>query len=778
MTGARNGSAPPSAPSSHDPLRRWDAAGLAALAVIVLTIPLAYAKFRLTRRPQPPAAKATFVGRASCAECHKQATERWTGSYHALAMDVANEKTVRGNFNDATFEYFGIVSRFYREKGKYLVYTEGPDGKMADYEVTHVFGVYPLQQYLIPFPGGRLQALSIAWDDVGKRWYHLYPNERILPGDWLHWTRGAQNWNGMCSECHSTNVHKGYDPATDSYTTTYSEIDVSCEACHGPASLHVEWARLPAMARPAAEDYRLVISTKGMSAREQVELCAPCHSRRFYLRDYAHEPGTDLLDHLVPSTLAEHLYFPDGQIQDEVYEYSSFVQSKMYRHNVRCTDCHDAHSTKRHKDGNALCLQCHKGDVYNTTAHHFHKETYDGKPSPGFLCVKCHMPERVYMGVDWRADHSIRIPRPDLSLTLGVPNACSQQGCHADKPVKWSADAYSRWYGLARRPHYGTVIAAAREGKPEALNGLLNLVQDRLYAAMVRATAVSLLDRYPGPEARDALAKALQDEESIVRRAALDQGSLLLPDERERLVAPLLRDPVEGVRTQAALVLAENPGHAPAAAHAQAVGDALAEYERAMHYQLDFASAGYNLGNLYTALGRYDEAESNYRASIRIDPLFVRTRVNYALLLNGLRRNADAEAQLRAALAAQPELPEALYNLGLLLAEMNRLPEAVSQLEHAARLMPEHARLRYNLGLAYQQLGRYAEAGATLRRAVALDPENADFTFALADFLARRGALGEARKIATAWVVRHPDDPRAVQLLAALGGAAPPTPGR
>lgn len=745
-----------------------------ATAAVAVLLPLGYLRF-LLERPPSFVEKPAFVGSEACRECHPKVFEKWAGSYHADAMAPATEKTVRGDFGGATFEYFGTVSEFYRRGGAFWVRTEGPDGVMADYPVAFVFGVWPLQQYLVRFPGGRLQCLSIAWDDVKKRWYSLYPNDKIPPGDWLHWTRGAQNWNGMCSECHSTNPRKGFDPEKGTYDTTYSQINVSCESCHGPGSLHVKWARLPAMARPASEDYRLVVSTRGMSAREQVELCAPCHARRFYLKDYQHEPGTDLLDHLIPSLLEEHLYFPDGQVRDEVYEYASFVQSKMYRNGVRCSDCHDPHTTKRHKEDNELCLKCHRGDTYNTGLHHFHKETFEGKPSPGWLCQNCHMPQRVYMGVDWRADHSIRVPRPDLSLSLGVPNACTNPACHAGKGDRWAMDAYSKWYGQARRPHYGTALAAAREERPEALADLVRITQDRLLPTIVRATAVDLLGRYPGPLSAEAVTKALQDEESMVRRAALDRADLLPPEERMRRVNPLLQDPVRGVRTQAARTLAETPGFLERSAGDPAFKAALSEFESAMRYQGDFASSGFNLGNLYRALGRDEEAERQYRQSLQIDPLFVRTRVNYALLLSGMGRNGEAEAQLRQALKAEPGQPAATYNLGLLMAEMGRLPEAVDFLRKAARSMPGDARLEYNLALALRDSGKTAEAEASLKRALALEPDSPDFLFALADLYARGGKAEEARETAERWAQKHPEDARAKQFLGALGsGAATP----
>jgi predicted CXXCH cytochrome family protein len=409
---------------SDDGMRSWRLAALVALGVIVLSVPLYVA-----RELQRSAVAVPAADPVAGIDCHEGAYELWVGSDHDNAMDIANEQTVRGDFNDAELEHDGITSRFFRKDDGYFVLTEGHGGEMTEFEVLYTFGIEPLQQYLISFPGGRLQALSVAWDTEENRWFDLYPESTFSPDDWLHWTRNGQNWNGMCADCHSTNLQKNYDVATDSFDTTWSEIDVSCEACHGPGSLHLAWAEIDPMARPSIEDYGLVVNTAGLDSREQVDLCAPCHSR----------------DTQLPSLLAEGTYHVDGQIREEVYVWGSFVQSKMYQNGVWCSDCHDAHSLALHKEGNDLCLQCHQAATFDAYEHHFHQKTVDGQPSDGALCVKCHMPEQPFMVIDYRADHSIRVPRPDLTKDLGVPNACGQSGCHDDQTVDWSVDAFNQW---------------------------------------------------------------------------------------------------------------------------------------------------------------------------------------------------------------------------------------------------------------------------------------------------------------------------------------------
>jgi tetratricopeptide (TPR) repeat protein len=457
----------------------------------------------------------------------------------------------------------------------------------------------------------------------------------------------------------------------------------------------VAWAEIQPMARPEIEDYGLVVATGGITSARQVELCAPCHSRRGELGAWDHT-GAALLDTFRPSILEEGLYHADGQILDEVYVWGSFTQSKMYANDIRCSDCHDVHSLRLKAEGNALCLQCHRADAYDTPEHHFHKMTVDGKASDGALCVKCHMPEQAYMVIDERADHSLRIPRPDLSQALGSPNACSQGGCHADKSLQWSVDAYTKWYGQAKKPHYGTTLAAGREGRPESRDEVIRLAGDQLYPAIVRATALSLLRNYPGEDSTSAIAVALADPEGLVRLTAIT--NLVARDQTEltRLVAPLLLDPLRAVRMEAAVQLADMPDAQLEPYQREACAKALAEYRQAMAHTLDFAFAGHNLGNLAARLGDAVTAEKYYRTAIAIDDLFFPAKANLAVILNSQGRNDEAEELLRSILASDPGQYETAYSLGLLLAEMGRYAEAEALLARAAAGMPDHEGARRN----------------------------------------------------------------------------------
>jgi tetratricopeptide (TPR) repeat protein len=756
---------------NRDGLHGWRAAGVVALVVIVLAIP-AYVVRELQRDDLTALAlpsQSTFVGRSECIECHTDAYEKWLGSDHDNAMDLATDETVLGDFDDAQFTHAGITSRFYRKDSGFFVHTEGAGGEMAEFEIKYTFGIEPLQQYLVPFPGGRLQALPIAWDTERGRWFTLNPDTVIAPDDWLHWTRNGQNWNGMCAECHSTNLEKNFDAETGTFDTTWSEIDVSCEACHGPGSRHVAWADVDPMGRQPIDNYGLEVNSSELDTRQYVDMCAPCHSRRSELPDFDHSQS-DLLQYHVPALLDEGLYHPDGQILEEVYVWGSFVQSKMYLNGVKCGDCHDAHSLALHEEGNALCAQCHQASTYDTSAHHFHKKLVEGEPSDGALCVKCHMPEQPYMVIDYRADHSLRVPRPDLSQSLGVPNSCSQSGCHDDQTIEWSVEAYTNWYGEARKPHYGEVLAAARAGKPEAQDGLIALVEDPLSAPIVRATALRALTAYPPERNLPVIQRALVDEEALLRHTAVEAVVAENPEVLIELLGPLLFDPVRAVRMRAATRLAGVSEEFLTAEQTAARERELESYVAAMRSMLDFASSGLNLGNLYDAKGDTETAEKYYRQAIAVDGLFFPAKINLAVMLSRQGEDREAELLLRDVVRDYPEQYDAAYSLSLLLVASGQRDEAMTYLDQAARGLPGRPRVHYNRGLLLAQLGRDEDAEAALRYALSLEPESVDYLYALIDFLARRDRLEEALELARRMVEAHPGNRMGYELRDAISG--------
>jgi Tfp pilus assembly protein PilF len=711
--------------------------------------------------PLPRSAGATFVGREACKGCHLAEYDLWQGSHHDLAMQEVTEDTVLGDFGGRRFTHFGVTSTFFKRGGKHFVRTDGPDGKLHEYPIAYTFGVYPLQQYLIAFPGGRYQALNVVWDarpkkEGGQRWFHLYPKEAVPSTDPLHWTGPYQNWNFMCAECHSTNVQKGFVAAEKRYDTTFSEIDVSCEACHGPASAHVDWARAVEAGKagrgdadkglavvledPAGKAAWIINPETGLAKRSvprtsqaEIEACARCHARRSVVAaDYA--PGQPLLQTHRPALLTEGLYYADGQVQDEVFEYQSFLQSKMHASGVSCSDCHNPHSLKVSGSADRVCAGCHAAEKFETPAHHFHEAG-----SAGASCMSCHMPTRDFMVVHSRHDHSFRVPRPDLSDAIGAPNACTQ--CHRDRSDRWAADAAKAWWGdpARREPPYGETIHAGREGDVGAGTALAALAADSTRPAIRRATAASLLGRNESSGGRDALVRALADPDPLVRFGAIHAVRDLPPSERLPLAAPLLRDPILTIRIDAARALAAVPKEQLRAGERAAFDSALAEYERSLSVDADRAEAHLSLAELATDLGDSARAEREYRIAIDLVPAFAASYANLADLHRTQGRDPEGEAILRRGLSAAPGDAGLHHALGLALVRQKRLPEALVELERAARIPPERARYVYVWAVALDSVGQTRRALEVLAAAEKRHGGNREILEALVSLNARAG---------------------------------------
>jgi tetratricopeptide (TPR) repeat protein len=795
-------------PSSLSPTRRW---WMALLLVLVSAIYL-LADWLTTL---PENAEATFVGRQTCAECHAGQMEKFQGSFHDKAMDLATDETVLGDFQNAELSHYGVTSRMFRRDKQFWIHTEGPDGKLADFEIKYVFGVDPLQQYMVEFDRtpnmpehevGRLQVLRVSWDTQAKKWFHLDPpdvKEKLEPDDVLHWTGTAQCWNNMCADCHSTNLQKNFYPQQGRYHTTFSEIDVSCEACHGPGSLHVQLANTLSPFWDRKRGYAIE-SLQHSTNIVEVEACAPCHSRRRVLaKDF--QPGKPFHDFFGNETLHRLAYHADGQNLDEVYEYGSFTQSKMFHKNIRCSDCHDPHSTKLKHTGNQLCTSCHTHPAgkYDSVSHHHHAPN-----TPGASCVECHMPHGVFMEVDARRDHGLRVPRPDLSLKHNTPNACTQ--CHlqdvkdlppeqreklkhysdwllekanGNEPVSqaltkidaYCAEAFARWYPDSK-PHKEDVIApafaAARNSDSQAGVALAKIVRQRELPDIVRATAVTELGAYvrPGAEVLNTMREALHDSSPQVRAAAIPNLETLPPDELRTAIVPLLTDKSRLVRMEAGRALTilfrrENPAderNSSSGLRAQEHEQfhaALQEYLKSLEQINDRAAGHLAKGAIHENMNEFEEAEQCYRTALRLEPNITGPRSNLAALLERRMDQSRHQAEL-AARQRKPELavqfmePVAAYQITV---EKLR-QEELKLYERDARLAPKNGAVQYRLGLNYYLNQQFAKAEMALRAAVALEPRQVDYCITLALLQEKQGRPQEALPFAEQALQLWPED--------------------
>ncbi len=747
---------------NHKP--RWNSPTFwgAAFGLLLLVILGIYLANRSVASSEPfDLSQATYVGAAKCVQCHAEQVKIYQGSHHDLAMDVATPETVLGDFSGVDIEHLGVKSRMFRDGNKYMVRTEGPDGKEQDFEVKYVFGVTPLQQYMVEF--GRdsshsannlpqVQVLRVSWDTINKKWFHLDPpdvSDRLAPNDDLHWTGIAQRWNNMCAECHSTNYSKGFDTKTATYHSTFTAINVSCEACHGPASKHIELAQkwMPGWNRKRG----FGLANLKRSAEDQIQACAPCHSRRSVIAA-GFKAGDNFYDFYADQLLTQGIYYPDGQVLDEDYIHGSFIQSKMYHKGIRCTDCHDPHSAKLKHNGNQVCTSCHQHPAgkYDSVSHHHHKPD-----TPGASCVNCHMPPTTYMAVDARHDHSLRVPRPDLSLTIDTPNACT--GCHlkpenvaegkreklklyqdwmqaartGDEEVKselqrankWCNEACDKWYGEKRRrePHFGQAIAAGQKQSPDAVEQLSALLDKKPadVPAIARATALQTLSSIDAQKGAEYATKSMQDAHPLVRAAACDAlaGAASLGQAANAL-AKALDDPRRLVRTAAARNLLQFPPDQHPQGAAPKLRQAVEELMTGLSNDNDRAGAHLTLAVMAEQENRMQAAIEHYRDAIRIEPSVTGPRTNLAALLE---RNLNSSAQPGDQSANTPIVQE--------ISQLRKVE--LELLARDVKLLPDASTIQYRYGLALYVDGQKDEALKHLARAAELEPKNFEYVQAV-----------------------------------------------
>ncbi|HEY2620505.1 MAG TPA: tetratricopeptide repeat protein [Acetobacteraceae bacterium] len=705
---------------------------------------------------------AGFVGGQACANCHSAETVAWKASHHALAMQPATAATVLGDFSGAQIEHFGVTTTFSRVGDRFVVRTDGPDGAVHDFEIAYTFGRYPLQQYLIGLPGGRYQALGVAWDSRpkeqgGQRWFHLYPDQKLPAGDRLHWTGIDQTWNYMCADCHSTNLRKNYDPASNSYATSWTDVDVSCEACHGPGSRHVAAMQSPSPGLSDQDRKGLVAWLKatdngrwemnpatGIARRTEplvsgeLDACAACHSRRKVIATNK-APDAPLLDSYLPAYLEPGLYYADGQIDGEVYEYASFLQSRMHAAGVTCSNCHDPHSLKLRAADNALCAQCHMPEKFDVASHHHH-----ASGSAGAQCVNCHMPTKTYMVVDARRDHSFRVPRPDLSKAVGTPNACTQ--CHTDRTADWAAQKVAEWFPQGRQTtsHYGVALNAGRVGAVDAERQLDQLIMDQSQPAIARGSALLMLPAYPSAASAAAIKTAIFDADPLVRAAAPRALPTSPSPALIQVVVRLLTDPVRAVRIEAARALAGTDPRSMPPEQRTAFAAAYQELVAAETLDADRPEAHLNLGLLDVRQRQGDQAEAEYRAALRIDPRFVPALANLADLDRMRGMDQWGAELLRRALEIEPNNADVRHSLGLLLVRQHDYVGALALLRQAHELAPGDARYAYVYAVALNSTGASDQAVSLLEATHEQHPANRDVLIALISIARDRGDSGVA----------------------------------
>lgn len=686
----------------------------------------------------------TYLGAAACQQCHAEQYQQWQQSHHAKAMQLPTEASVLGDFNNVQLNFHGIASRLYRDDGRYVIETPIDKRAPRQFELRYTFGHYPLQQYLVALDKGHLQALNIAWDsrpasEGGQRWLHLQADEALTPEHPFFWTQHFQNWNSRCADCHSTNLNKAYQPDTHAYNTQFSELNVACEACHGPAGEHVARVRAGTYSAAATGFAKRLATTsqfrfngrdaiarnEGQNSAEQLNACAGCHSRRSIIATL--DVREDYHDQYQLSTLDAGLYFADGQIDDEVFVYGSFLQSKMHQAGVSCGNCHNPHSGQLVASGNGVCLQCHQPTTYEATSHSQHRG--EGAAT---ACVSCHMPERTYMQVDARRDHSFSVPRPALATAVGAPNACGN--CHRDWSSEQLIEAYQTLYGDEPESAWAEANAQARRRNFGALNRIAALTRDTTLPAIQRASLLVQLAAMPAQASFEAVQANLSDADPVVRAAAVSGSAFIAPARRLAVLAPVLHDNSKVVRMAAAQQLV---GAATNSSTRALLAPLMAEYERSLLLTEDTPATQLNLANLYYAQGDIERAEQAYQRALQIAPAFTPALVNLADLYRARGDDRAAAEYLQTALSYAPDSAAVQYSLGLLYVRQQRLDQALPHLQQAQQVPTAVPRYAYVYAVALDSVQRRDEAIQVLLAADKRWPQQADIQQLLAEYQAQ-----------------------------------------
>ncbi len=627
-------------------------------------------------------------------------------------MKIANEKTVLGRF-EGGIELDGVQYRFARRKEKYIVEIIELDGTQNEYEISYTFGVEPLQQYLVEFPGGKFQALRVSWDTEEKKWFHQYPSSRIDPDDWLHWTRGAQTWNTMCAECHSTDLRKNYNSQKEEFKTTFSEINVGCESCHGMGKKHVDWA--------SNENYsgKSFIDPVGRVQEAQINTCGPCHSRRVKLTSNM-KPGLPFEDQFMIQDLDQQYYHPDGQIMEEDYVLGSFLQSRMFHENVMCSDCHNPHNLQLLAIGNNLCYQCHD-QSYGSQDHHFHPLSTEATE-----CVNCHMTGKNYMVNDFRRDHSFRIPRPDQSIEYGTPNACNN--CHSQKSNEWAAGWIEKWYGKERVENssdYLTLSGKQRLSQSEKLK-IYRFIVDKTKPAIARATVLNNYEKNRDQAEMKLMINLLKDSSALIRSQAAGYFRDYAANERVAVALNLLKDETRLVRIHAAQLVTDQNLNTLKPQDQELIGKGLFELEEMLSANADFPLGRLQLGDYHFQKGEYPNAIHQYEVALKMDPLLSQGYGNLATSYNLNGENEKALTTLNKLINLEPDYAQGYYLRGLLKAEMNQLESAGEDLETAIEKDGEVFRYYYNLAYIKYQNSELWEAKEIIIKGLRIEPTSRD----------------------------------------------------
>ena len=431
------------------------------------------------------------------------------------------EATIAGDFTAGT--RFTDHDRSYTlgmKDGKPFMTVAFGSAPPQTFPIDYTLGAKRYQGYLSMLPDGQIYVLPAFWHIATKRWI-----------DWKEITPipdGAHNlkqiWNANCFNCHGTNIVQGYDIGAKAYRSTWTEMGIGCEACHGPGREHVatmaQWEKDPA-SKPAYDnssknrqlsDILKIFSTRSSEPRRIYDTCAYCHGNKTNVFT-GFKGGDRYADYALPFLISEPIppndlqgeFWPDGR-PNRFNRPQALTLSGCFKAGaIACTNCHVAHGSRNEfslkvninqgRTGDSLCTQCHTRP--NFTGAGLEQHTFHKPDSAGSRCISCHMSDVNWRLLIRRRDHTFQPPVPENTAQFGVPNACTT--CHDDKPPEWAAKQMNEWWGDGERRSRAVSLAdtmyRAGSGDAATLPALARLAVDRSQGMLVRASAAEYIAR-------------------------------------------------------------------------------------------------------------------------------------------------------------------------------------------------------------------------------------------------------------------------------------------
>ncbi|GGF86568.1 hypothetical protein GCM10011338_43710 [Alteromonas lipolytica] len=681
-------------------------------------------------------------------------------------MQPAQQEFVLGDFSNVTFSFGRRTSRFFARDGKYFIETLDAEGKQTTFQVRYTFGYEPLQQYLLQTGGGRLQAFDVAWDSRpasqgGQRWFQLQDENVTDPEHPFFWSGYYQNWNSRCAACHTTDFNKHYDSQTNQFQSTWSDINVACESCHGPGKAHTEHIRNHTFspAHTGLQElgkqltFHLVDGDPIARAAETMqqpslalETCGACHSRRADLQ--AAVSSAPFHQQFQLEGITEPNYFSDGQIQDEVFVLGSFLQSKMAEAGVTCTNCHDPHTGQTKLPGAQICNTCHAPAVFAQPQH------TNGHAQAN--CLDCHMPQRVYMGVDARRDH--RFHRPGIKH----PNSSAPcKVCHVDESDDWlhqaltawpkrdgaSADTLGDWAALNQR---------LAEFDSTAINDALTFLNRNALPSLEKAALIEKMVVIAPERTTDSITSLASNQDPVARQSAARAAAGLPLTLSYPILLKLSQDPVKSVRAVVAgTILTVAPEWFIKAPPLTAL---LEEYQQVLRGTQD--NPGANLGLAHIAQFQQDipAAINAYEQALRIDPQYIPGLLSYADFLRRLGNEDQARHQLELALRYGKELGAVQFAYGLLKIREQAYAAALPFLAKAASTKDALPRYAFVYAVALWQQQSRQQAVEVLASAATRWPGDYDLLQTWAKYAYQLRDVTSLQQAVKAFGQHYPDD--------------------